>query len=248
MYNVIILCAGMGERLLPLTEKTNKSLLTIGEKTIIEHFLNTLEDHRVEISTVHIIIGHYGYKFRELLSLPYKWLKIRFHENPLYSVTGAAQSLFLVADVLARSPCIILEGDHYVDKRLIDKLFESNYPNCLLVDDFMANRTSYDEEVIAYGLGNKLDYLQWPGPYLSNNMGEALTIFKFSRQNCETLSYILRAYLQEDGPTKREIIEPINRLNKMLSNIFMIPTDGLKWIEIDTEKDLETARAMKFEP
>jgi len=241
----IILCAGIGERLRPLTYDTNKALLKIGEKTLIEHWLDALIYSDADVDVVHIIIGHYGYKFRKLLGSKYKNLKIQFMENRLHKITGAAQSLYIAYNILKNNSCIVLEGDHYMHPKLMKTLIESEYENCLLVDENLSH-LKFDEEVIAYGYRGILEKLKWLPPYPDNPLGEALTIFKLSKEASNSLASILEIYLLEDGPAKREIIEPFNRLIKS-HDMQYIKTNGKSWIEIDFLEDLEKAREMKFE-
>ena len=240
----IILCAGIGERLRPLTYKTNKSLLEIGEKSLIEHWLDALIYSGADVDLVHIIIGHYGYKFKKLLGSKYRNLKIQFMENKLFKITGAAQSLYVANNILKNNQCLVLEGDHYMDPELMSDLIQSDFENCILVDEDL-NRINYDEEVLAYGYGGILENLKWLPPYQEKPLGEALTIFKLSKESSNALSSILENYLLEDGPAKREIIEPFNRLIKSYDMQY-IETNGKNWIEIDFLKDLEKAREMSF--
>lgn len=240
----IILCAGIGERLRPLTYKTNKSLLEIGEKSLIEHWLDALIYSGADVDLVHIIIGHYGYKFKKLLGSKYRNLKIQFMENKLFKITGAAQSLYVANNILKNNQCLVLEGDHYMDPELMSDLIQSDFENCILVDEDL-NRINYDEEVLAYGYGGILENLKWLPPYPEKPLGEALTIFKLSKESSNALSSILENYLLEDGPAKREIIEPFNRLIKSYDMQY-IETNGKNWIEIDFLKDLEKAREMSF--
>lgn len=243
-YRVVYLAAGIGQRLRPLTYNLHKCLLEIQGKTIVEHLLDCLISSEAEIDRVHIIIGHYGYKFRDLLGNDYKGLKIQFSENPLYKITGAAQSLYTVSHILRKHPCIILEGDHYLDPELIKKLIHSEYENCILVDENLP-RINFDEEVLAYGYGGLLQSLKWMPPYPEDPLGEALTIFKLSKAASNALASTLEHYLLEDGPAKKEIIEPFNRLMKSHDMQYM-ETNGREWIEIDFVSDLEQARTMKF--
>jgi len=240
----IILCAGIGERLRPLTYKTNKSLLEIGEKSLIEHWLDALIYSGADVDLVHIIIGHYGYKFKKLLGSKYRNLKIQFMENKLFKITGAAQSLYVANNILKNNQCLVLEGDHYMDPELMSDLIQSDFENCILVDEDL-NRINYDEEVLAYGYGGILENLKWLPPYPEKPLGEALTIFKLSKESSNALSSILENYLLEDGSAKREIIEPFNRLIKSYDMQY-IETNGKNWIEIDFLKDLEKAREMSF--
>lgn len=250
--SVVILCAGIGERLRPLTYNTNKSLLEVAGKALIEHFLDTLvycRDHGVSIGIVHIVIGHYGHKFRKLLGSSYQGLEIRFHENTLYKVTGAAQSLYTVSDVLRRGPCLVLEGDHYLHPELMLHLLTSDWKarqceNVVLVDEDK-KRLKLDEEVVAYGYQGMVEHLQWLPPYPENPLGEALTIFKLGAKASSDLAAVLENYLLEPGPAKREIVEPMNRLLEMHDMHYALTT-GFKWIEVDTPADLEEARKLKW--
>ncbi len=250
---VIILCAGISERLRPETYDTNKNLLEINGKALIEHLLDAFIYSGVEIETVHIIIGHYGYKFRELLGSNYRGLKIRFHNNPLHKITGAAQSLYLASNVLRENECVVMEGDHYLDPELLKKLLTSEYENCILVEEDPFKR-DWDEQTVAYGNNGLLKFLQWPpikirdvgGPLRGfSKLGEALTIFKLSKQASRDLAAILTLHLLKAGVVKKEIISPINELMK-LHDIQYLDTDGAEWVEIDFPADLEKARAMKI--
>lgn len=247
---VIILCAGVGERLRPETYDTNKNLLDINGKTVIENLLDAFIYTGAHIECVHIIIGWYGYKFRKLLGSNYRGLKITFHENPLYKVTGAAHSLYLAETAMKNNPCVILEGDHYLHPDLLKNLLESPYENCILVDTD-TSKLKYDEETIAYGMEGMLKHLEWKKQHsqdikTTNPLGEALTIFKLSKQASNSLATILETHLLREGAAIKEIITPINTLIN-IHDIQYIPTNNLPWTEIDFPADLEKARMMKLD-
>lgn len=242
-YGVVYLAGGAGERLHPLTYETQKCLLEIDGKSIAEHWLEALLHSKAEVDVVNIITGYCEYKFRKLLGRNYHGLKIRYINNPLYKITGAAQGLYLAYRYM-NVPTIILEGDHYMDPRLMEMLIESEYDNCILVDPDLS-KINYDEETLAYGYKGTVESLKWMPPYPNDTLGEALTIFKLSRKASRDLRLILENYLLEDGSAKRQIIEPFNRLMAK-GDIHYIETEGLEWTEIDFESDLEKARRMKF--
>lgn len=241
-YRVILLCAGIGERLRPLTYTTNKSLLKVEDKTIIEHMIDVFISSGIDIELFQIIIGHMGYKFRKLLGSSRKGISIRFQENPLYDITGAAQSLYLTITSLYHGcNCIIAEGDYVLDQKLATQLIESSFENCVLVDT--SERYPKGDPVLAYGSETNLIKLRWPAPYESGWLGEALTIFKTSKNSSLRLGMILKEYLLEDGTAKKEIVEPYNRLMK-IEDFHWVSTQGAKWAEVDTEEDYERAKEM----
>jgi len=241
--HAIILCAGIGERLRPPTYTTNKNLLPINGKPLIQHLIDTLIDSKTAVKRIHICIGHFGYKFRELFHKTYRGVPISFLTNPLYKVTGAAQTLYIASPILRRGSCLVLEGDHYMHPTIMTNLMQSNYKNCILVDQY--HKPILDEETLAYGQGGLLSALKWLPPYPEGWLGEALTLFKMDSDCSSALANLLEEYLLENGSARKEIIEPFNRLIK--SRDFHYEATGqLPWIEVDTPQDLAYAREMKF--
>ncbi|MBA7489843.1 hypothetical protein ES702_00377 [subsurface metagenome] len=243
-FRVIILSAGVGERLRPLTYTTHKNLLEINGKAVIQHLLDALIYSGADVDMVHIVVGHYAYKFRKLLGKQYKTLNIQLLKNQLFKITGGAQSLYAAYHILSKHPCLVVDGDHYMDPELMRLLMNCKFENAILVDD---PEKSFDgEETLAYGNEGIVTKLKWMPPYPPNPLGEALTIFKLSKEASHALAVILEDYLLEDGPAKREHIEPFNRLMR-LHDIHQVSTEGKNWLEIDYEKDYEKAKVLKFE-
>ena len=61
----VILAAGMGIRLRPLTEKLPKGLIKIGEKSLLEHSLDILSENGLK--NVIIVIGFLGELIKQKL-------------------------------------------------------------------------------------------------------------------------------------------------------------------------------------
>jgi len=247
-YRAILLCAGIGNRLRPLTKKIHKSLLPIGDKMLVEHILDTIVDNEIDINTVHIVIGHYAYKWRDLLGSQYRSLEIRYLINPLYKVTGASSSLYIASRILKNHPCLIMEADHYMHPKLMKMLFDKKNENAILTDK--THDIEFYEEVMGYGLNGILTDIIWPVTKDSpkkNCLGEAMTVFKLSKKTSYAYAVILENYLLEKIPVViKEIVEPLNRLIKQ-EPMYYVDVDGLPWIEIDFPSDYEKAKKMKFE-
>lgn len=115
----MILAAGRGERLRPLTDKTPKPLLEVGGKPLIEHHLEALAN--AGFREVVINLDHLGEMIREILGHGSRWgLKIHYSPEPagaLGTGGGIAQALPLLGD----APFAIINGDvfsHYPLARL----------------------------------------------------------------------------------------------------------------------------------
>lgn len=240
-YRVILLAAGIGERLRPITYDTNKALLEVQGKTLIEHFLDSLVYSKADIDTVHIVIGHYGYKIRSLIPKDYKGLRIQFLTNRLYKVTGDAHSLYIANHILEKHPCLIAMADYLFDPNLMKNLFESEYKNCTLVED---KQVAGKSEIFACGNSGTLSQIIYAQPPLPNPVGTILEFFKLDEKASNALSVILENYLMTDGVAIKTFVEePLNRLMKGFDMHYIL-TEGRKWIEIDFPKDWEKAIVM----
>ncbi len=105
----MILAAGRGERLRPLTDTTPKPLLEVGGKPLIEHHLERLA--AAGFREVVINLSHLGDKIRETLGNGSAWgLNIRYSPEPpgaLDTGGGIKQALPLLGD----SPFAVINGD-----------------------------------------------------------------------------------------------------------------------------------------
>jgi choline kinase len=117
----IILASGVGRRLRPLTDRNPKSLIRIGDRTIIDYQLEALVKHGVY--DIAITTGHLGKKLeehvRENSAVP-----VRFVHNPEYEHTNYIYSLWLTKG-LVDDDIILLHGDLLFDSVLIKKLLDA---------------------------------------------------------------------------------------------------------------------------
>ncbi len=109
--NAIILAAGKGSRLLPLTQTTPKPLLDINGEKIIERQIRFLQE--AKIKSIIIVVG---YLFWEFLYLKEKFPNITIVINDQFDNTNNFYSLFLAKDYLKET--WIIEGDIYLTKNI----------------------------------------------------------------------------------------------------------------------------------
>jgi len=102
--HAIIMAAGKGERLLPLTERTPKPLIKVNGKEIICSEIDGL--HQNGISEIYIVVGYLKDQFSFLTDL---YPGIVLLENPYYEDCNNISSLYVAKDFIENS--IILDGD-----------------------------------------------------------------------------------------------------------------------------------------
>ena len=122
----MILAAGYGKRLRPLTDHTPKPLVSIGGKPLIVHHLEKIA--QTGIKEVVINLGHLGSKIPEALGNGDTWgLSIQYSEegpDPLETGGGMAKALPL----LGSETFLLVNGDVWCDLDFssIPRSLESN--------------------------------------------------------------------------------------------------------------------------
>lgn len=109
IQNAIIMAAGKGMRLRPLTEKTPKPLLPIGDRTLIETVLDALTMTGVE--KLYVVTGYLGDQFQILTN---RYENLRLIRNPDYDAANNISSVYYAREVLRQGACMICEADLYL--------------------------------------------------------------------------------------------------------------------------------------
>ncbi len=118
----IIIAAGFGSRMVPITLNTPKPLVRVKGSRIIDSSLDALKE--IGIEEVYIIRGYLGEQFDQLL---YKYPNIKFIENPMYNEANNLSSIVCAGDLLQNA--YVIEADLLVyNKKIIKKYqYSSNY-------------------------------------------------------------------------------------------------------------------------
>jgi choline kinase len=112
----VILSAGIGSRLLPLTREIPKCLVEVGGRSILDHQLDALHAAGVEQA---VIVG--GYRYRQIgahLARATPPLPVRLLFNPFWSVASSIGSVWMAREALA-APFCLMNGDTVFDADLL---------------------------------------------------------------------------------------------------------------------------------
>lgn len=116
----ILLAAGMGTRLRPLTLDTPKSLIEVNGKPLLERQVEFLKEKGID--EIIVLTGYLSEKF-EYLKEKYG---VKLVYNDKYNVYNNVYTMYLVKDYLADS--YVIDADVYINRNFIDnKVKDSTY-------------------------------------------------------------------------------------------------------------------------
>ena len=132
MYKVeraIIMAAGKGTRMRPVTLHTPKPLVKVNGKRMIDSVIEAL--HKNGISEIYIVVGYLKDQFE---ILPKEYENVKLIENPFYDTCNNISSLYVARDYIENA--IILDGDQiiYHEKIMAPEIDRSGY-NAVWTDD-----------------------------------------------------------------------------------------------------------------
>jgi 2-aminoethylphosphonate-pyruvate transaminase len=224
----IILAAGKGRRIYPLTKNQPKCLITVGGKTIIERQIEQLT--RCGISKITVVVGYREDKVRSALE-PLKSrfkVDISFVRNPQYESTNTAYSLLLAREESKGSPFIQLDGDLLCEEGAILRLIRSDYDNALLVDTEHGKGREEVKVTISQD-----GYIKHIGKNINpqNASGEYLGASKLSAEGAT----ILFDAMEKLNETDKRTSYYDDVMDKCADRIRMhiVPIETYRWVEID---------------
>ena len=229
----IILAAGVGRRLAPLTDGQPKCLLTVGGRSLLERMLETVE--AVGLSEALVVVGHCQEQIRNRIGSRFGALPVRYVENPDYT-KGSLLSLWHARDAL-HSRALVMDADVLFAPELLKRLVDSPLPSALLLDrSFMDT----GEEVKLYARGFRVVAMgKKVTPPAHDVVGEGVGFFKCGASH----AVALRACLEEVRREAGEWTEYEEALDRFLRRVEVgwVDATGLAWTEIDFPEDLSRA-------
>ena len=232
----IILSAGQGRRLLPLTEDLPKCLLPVAGKPVIEWQIDALL--AVGIDEITIVAGFHVDLVEALLKQRYgNYPQIKIFFNPFFEAADNLASCWLVRAMMDDN-FLLLNGDTLFDVALIAKVLESKSSPIPLIVDVKNNYDSDDMKVQLDGDG----WVKQVSKLLPANEidAESIGLIYFREQGPQQFSEALEKALRQPARLKSWYLSIIDELaDQKLVNSCSIA--GHRWCEIDFIEDLAKA-------
>jgi len=123
----LLLAAGIGSRLYPLTQNEPKCLTIVNAMSILERLISSLNQHGFKRLVV--VTGYLENHIRDFLGNQVGDIAIYYIFSPLYKTTNNIYSLWMAREVI-NEPFLLLESDLVFDESLLDTML---YPDRIAV-------------------------------------------------------------------------------------------------------------------
>lgn len=107
VQRAVVVAAGIGKRMQPLTLKTPKPLVSVNGVRMIDSVISALWKNGIR--EIYVVVGYLKEQFA---SLPEQWPGLQLIENPLFDTWNNISSLYAAREHL--EDCIILDGDQLI--------------------------------------------------------------------------------------------------------------------------------------
>jgi len=237
---VIILAAGQGTRLKPLTLSLPKCLVEVGGQSFLKRNLDHLA--RTPGLNICMVTGFQEQKIRIFLQQGAGTSHIHLCTNPLYAVTNNAYSLWIALKEHP-GPFLLLDGDLLYEGRLLDRLLEDPREDLLVVDTDTGRLNEEAMKVSCNADRQTLTAISKAIP-IPDACGESIGMGKFSGAWARLLLRSLTEKMRETHHHASYYEDVIAPLLPSAPPLKILPTDGLAWDEVDTPEDLARANSL----
>jgi NDP-sugar pyrophosphorylase family protein len=234
----LLLAAGLGSRLAPLTDKVPKCLVAMSGVPILERLVRSLDNHGFE--RLVIVTGYKAGAIRDYLGQRFGGIAVEYLASPLFETTNNIYSLWL-ARQLIDEPFLLVESDVVFDEQLLEPLLQ---PGSIAVSrqlPWMGGTT------VTLDAGGNVDafYPPPPGVYGEHctDAGHfmAVNICSLSRETWGEVGERLDAHVAagQTGAFYETVFEEMAAEGAMAPAAVIFPAE--RWYEIDTLSDLAAA-------
>ena len=234
----IVLSAGQGKRLLPLTAELPKCLLAVeGERTLLEFQLATLA--RCGLGRVSVVSG-FGVERVErfLAGTRIPGLEVDLVFNPFFSVSDNLATCWVAREAMSED-FVLLNGDTLFEPAVLRRLLGSTAaPVTVTIDqkpcyDDDDMKVSLDGEGRLAAIGKALD----PGVV----HGESIGLLCFRGAGVRRFRGAVERTMRQPAALRSWYLSVVNDLAAE-GGVATASIRGMWWREIDSREDLEEAR------
>jgi len=228
----VILAAGVGKRLWPITQHRPKCLIEIGGKTLLHRYLEALAS--LGIQRADIVVGYKQEMIRAAVETNACGVRVNFLVNEQFQ-RGSISSLWIARTALD-DHAIVMDADVLFHREILRRLVQSSYPNALLMDETVKQT---GEECMVVVEGGRVIALTKNVPPRYDLVGEGVGFLKVRHADTPHVIASLQTFVDREAwqMEYEDALVEFFRAVKVGHEVI----GGLPWTEIDFPEDVEKA-------
>jgi choline kinase len=229
----VILAAGVGSRLRPLTERRPKALVPLGGRPLIGHALDALAECGVR--SLVVVLGHAREALAGYLATRREF-DVQCVDNPAYATTNTLASVVCAA-ACVDGDFLLLDGDLVFEPAILVRLLE---PGARLAID---HARPLDDDAVKVALdGHRVAAVGKTLPAGRRGEAESIGLAHIDRATARALLPLCRDLLAR-GHGRDYYEAAFQRLVERGVHLEATDVTGLRWVEVDDHDDLRRAEA-----
>ncbi len=229
----LILAAGFGSRLAPLTDNCPKSFVKVcGKPIIVKQIENLLENGITDIT---VVSGYMGDVLKEGIHELFPEIKIIHSVD--YATTNNMYSAYLAKDAMGDSPFLMMNADVFYDASVITSLLECEAENAIVTD--IGTYLEESMKVVEKD-GRLVEISKAITP--ERALGASIDVYKFSAEGGKAFFDMCSQYIDGKGELKMWSEVALNDILPLVE--FKACKLNGRWLEIDNHDDLAAAEKL----
>ncbi len=236
----LLLAAGTGSRLQPLTHDAPKCLTEINGVPILEQQVRCLEQWGFERLVV--VLGHMENCVRDFLERRPSGLRVEYITNPRYRTTNNIYSLWIAREVV-RESFLLLESDLFFDPPLLGPMLREDSIAVSTIRPWMTGSTvelDQRRQVVSMHVG--------AGAKRGNSSLKTVNIYSLSATTWRDVTERLDRHITAGNVGDYYEIVFSELIADGTISLRPVLFDHERWSEIDTLADLEEAERIFLGP
>lgn len=236
----LILAAGYGKRLRPITDTIPKSMVEVNGVPLLVNALNILVS--LGIDDIGIVVGHMADYIKDKIGSSWKGVPVTFFENSRYLETNNVASLACAASY-CDSDMLLMECDLFYGKEMIEKLLAGEGDCSILVSPYdptvmdgtaiIANGDKVNELVLGKWQTEEFDYAA---------AKKTVNMYRFHKDVAVSFLKLVDWYVKNMGENSyyEKVLGSLIYLREFDFRTVEVPAS--LWCEIDDADDLARAK------
>jgi L-glutamine-phosphate cytidylyltransferase len=231
----LLLAAGTGSRLAPLTDDVPKCLVPVNEISILKRLIDSLQEHNFK--RLVIVVGHQADCIRKFLGSFAGGMEIIYVTSPLYKTTNNIYSLWLTRKIIDE-PFLLIESDLVFDSEMLKDMLTPDRIAVAKLNPWM------DGTTVTINKHQKIGAFYGGDQQSDDKHYKTVNIYSLSRETWHLVRERLECQIaakKMSGYYETVFADMVNEGCLSFSPVFFDPK---RWYEIDNHADLHAAEKM----